>query len=104
MSPRTVSRVMLEAYIAGQTQIASEFRQAQALTLSADSTSNRGVNFESCHIAMRTADYKSGNLNVNTSATPKIRLLAVDSTVDHSAETSVNGILKHVRNTINIFN
>lgn len=72
--------------------------------MSADSTSNRGVNFQSCHIAMRAPTYKPGNPSVDNSTTPKSRLLCLESTVDHSASTSVESILKHVEDCLDVFN
>ncbi|KAF8956964.1 hypothetical protein BDZ97DRAFT_1670670 [Flammula alnicola] len=53
ISRRTVSRAVLEGYVASKAQIGYEISQTPALTISADGTSNRGVNFEARHIAMR---------------------------------------------------
>ncbi|KAF8064378.1 hypothetical protein FPV67DRAFT_1419974, partial [Lyophyllum atratum] len=101
MSRRTVSRTMLEGLIASKTQIAYEVSLSQGI---ADSTSNRGINFESCHIAMRAPEYGSQSLTVDDAAKPKLRLLCLDSTVDHTAATSVESIMKHVKDAIDVFN
>lgn len=121
-SRRTVSRAVLEGYIAAKMQLGYEIGQttgeffsvhvnqsetdhlSTALTVSADSTSNRGVDFESRHIAMRVPDYQSGTLGVDPKSQPKIRLLCVDSTVEHTAEAAVNSFISRVEEALDFFN
>ncbi|KAJ7318600.1 hypothetical protein DFH08DRAFT_623914, partial [Mycena albidolilacea] len=56
MSWCTVSRAILEGGVAASMQMVYEI----ALTISADSTSHRGNNYESRHISMRAPDYVGG--------------------------------------------
>jgi len=72
--------------------------------VSADSTSNRGIDFESRHIAMRVPDYKSGSLHVDPISKPKNRLLCVDSTVEHTAVAAVDGFVSRVEEAMDYFN
>jgi hypothetical protein len=60
-------------------------------TLSGDSTSHRKINYDARHIALRTPDYASGSLTFSPSSTPSVRLLGVDSSIDHSSDIAVAG-------------
>ncbi|KAF8203541.1 hypothetical protein K438DRAFT_1472661, partial [Mycena galopus ATCC 62051] len=105
MSGRTVRRVVLEGGVAAKMQATYELMNTPAgVTISADSTSNRGINIESAHMALRVPDYASGNLTVNLDATPKVRFLGVDKTIDHSSTESVRGWSERVQEFCDVFN
>lgn len=53
---------------------------------------------------MRVLDYKSADLKVNLCSVPKIRLLGVDGTVEHSADASAEGFTNTVSNALDVFN
>ncbi|KAF8149950.1 hypothetical protein B0H34DRAFT_667267 [Crassisporium funariophilum] len=97
MDPQTISRIVLEGLIAAKCQVGYEISRTQ------DGTSNRGNTYKYRHIAMRVPDYHSTNLKVNPSSIPKIRLLGVDCTVEHSADASPEGFTNAVRDTLDIF-
>ncbi|KAJ7085172.1 hypothetical protein B0H15DRAFT_740226, partial [Mycena belliarum] len=94
ISRRTVSRVVLEGGIGSEMQIQYEASRNRAITISADSTSNRGINFESTHIACRAPNYAAGAHDVDLQSQPKLRLTGVHSTVDHSSAESASGWIK----------
>ncbi|KAF8148860.1 hypothetical protein B0H34DRAFT_802746 [Crassisporium funariophilum] len=57
MSRRTVSRAILEGGIAAKMQLGYEMSRTKSLTISADSTSHRKINYKARHIALQTPDY-----------------------------------------------
>ncbi|KAF9232856.1 hypothetical protein BU15DRAFT_67102 [Melanogaster broomeanus] len=79
MNWRTVGQVMLEGGLASQIQVTHEIATTDAVTLSSDSTSHRHVDFTSRHVALKSPD---GQGHV-------VRLLGVDSSIDHKASTQV---------------
>ncbi|KAF8177867.1 hypothetical protein BJ912DRAFT_930228 [Pholiota molesta] len=91
MSRRTVSRAVLEGSIAAMVQQGYELKQTDSCTLSGDSTSHRKINYDACHIALRMPDYASGSLTSSPSSTPSVRLLGVDSSINHSSDIAVAG-------------
>ncbi|KAJ7080892.1 hypothetical protein B0H15DRAFT_953240 [Mycena belliarum] len=91
MSRRTAGRVILEGGVATKMQVQFELARNPGITISADSTSNCGINFESAHIACRVPDYASGSTHVDPKSQPKLRLTGVHSTVDHSS-ADLNGM------------
>lgn len=74
------------------------------LTISADSTSHRKINYEARHVALRTPDYRSSDLTVDLNSTPSVHLLGVDSEVDHTSEVSVAGWLDKMEDVAVTFN
>ncbi|KAF8951787.1 hypothetical protein BDZ97DRAFT_1778312 [Flammula alnicola] len=102
-SRRTVSRAVLEGYIAAKCQIGFEISKSQGKHYLSQ-FSNRGVNFESRHIALRVPDYKTGDLSIDMNSTPQIRLLCVDSTVDHTADGAVKGFVDCIEESMKYFN
>ncbi|KAF8206026.1 hypothetical protein K438DRAFT_1905210 [Mycena galopus ATCC 62051] len=104
MSRRTVGRAILEGGIAAKMQITYELGLNQGISISADSTSNRGINIESAHIALRAPDYKGGNVNIDTSSTLKIRSLGVDKTKDHTSAESVKAWQSRIEEVMDLFN
>lgn len=53
---------------------------------------------------MQVPDYKSANLEIDSSSTPRVRLLGIESTLDHSSEQSVNGWNHALDDSIDLFN
>ncbi|KAJ7075390.1 hypothetical protein B0H15DRAFT_791892, partial [Mycena belliarum] len=104
ISRRTVGRAIEEGGVGTKMQVAYELLNCQGVTISADSTSNRGVNIESSHMALRVPDYATGNLTVDPTVTPKVRFLGVEKTTDHSSAESVRGWEERVNETCEIFN
>ncbi|KAJ7088868.1 hypothetical protein B0H15DRAFT_780514, partial [Mycena belliarum] len=100
MSRRTASRCVLEGGIASQMQNGFEL----PVTISADSTSNRGNNFESAKFQHRVPDYQKDLFFVDPTSTPRIRHSGVESTVDHSSQQSVAGWKKRVEGNTQVFN
>jgi hypothetical protein len=56
------------------------------VTISANSTSNRGNNYEATKFQYRVPNYQENPLYVDPASTPRIRAAGVDSTLDHSSE------------------
>ncbi|KAJ7588345.1 hypothetical protein C8J56DRAFT_1050416 [Mycena floridula] len=90
MSSWTVRRTILEGGIAAKLQLAYEVSHAPAFTASGDSTSNRKINFQSHHIAVRVPNYSSkGDIHAKSAKSiPKNRFLGLQATIDHSSEVS----------------
>ncbi|KAJ6486259.1 hypothetical protein C8R47DRAFT_956996, partial [Mycena vitilis] len=53
ISRRTVGRAIEEGGVAAKMQVVYELSKSEGVTISADSTSNRGQNIESAHLATR---------------------------------------------------
>ncbi|KAK7020965.1 hypothetical protein R3P38DRAFT_2357399, partial [Favolaschia claudopus] len=104
MSRRTVSRAVLEGGVAAKIQIAYEIEIKVRVSISADSTSNRGINIESSHIALRAPDYKAGSLHVDASSTPRVRFFGVEKTLDHLSAESVKAWQRRIEESMNLFN
>ncbi|KAJ7229548.1 hypothetical protein B0H12DRAFT_1077403 [Mycena haematopus] len=104
MSRRTVGRAILEGGVAAKMQITYELGLNQGISISADSTSNRGINIESAHIALRAPDYKGGCVNIDPSSTPKIRSLGVDKTKDHTSTESVKAWQSRIEEVLKAMN
>ncbi|KAF7346731.1 hypothetical protein MSAN_01811400 [Mycena sanguinolenta] len=104
MSRRTVSRAIEEGGIAAKMQIAYEIGLSKGITVSGDSTSNRGINIESTHLATRVPNYKSGNLEIDPNSTPRVRFLGVEKTLDHSSAEAVKGWKARIQEIMATFN
>ena len=104
MSARTASRCVLEGLVAADIQLGYEMSQANSLTISQDSTSNRHVNYESHHIALRVPDYTKGETTPSDGSIPINRLLRVASTVDHSSENSKARWMEQIGNIQQVYN
>ncbi|KAJ7430216.1 hypothetical protein B0H11DRAFT_1676382, partial [Mycena galericulata] len=104
MSRRTVGRAILEGGIAAKMQATFELGLNQGVTISQDSTSNRGINIESAHMALRVPDYASGDLTVDAASTPRVRFLGVEKTLDHTSAESVKGWKTRVEESMKLFN
>ncbi|KAF8226695.1 hypothetical protein L208DRAFT_1300464, partial [Tricholoma matsutake] len=61
ISHRTVSRILMEGYVASQIQLGFEMADAKALTGSGDGTSHWNVQYYSWHINLKASDYESSN-------------------------------------------
>ncbi|KAJ6529037.1 hypothetical protein DFH09DRAFT_934946, partial [Mycena vulgaris] len=104
MSRRTVGRAIEEGGVAARMQAVYELSLSKGVTISADSTSNRGINIESAHMALHVPNYASGNLSIDPESTPKVRFLGVDKTIDHTSAESVRGWNEHIKESMDIFN
>ncbi|KAJ7248128.1 hypothetical protein B0H12DRAFT_1000452, partial [Mycena haematopus] len=104
MSRRTVGRAIEEGGVASKMQVAYELSQSKGVTISADSTSNRGQNIESAHLATRAPNYQSGNLDTDPNSTPKVRFLGVEKTLDHTSAQSVEGWKNRIGDSVDLFN
>ncbi|KAJ7482110.1 hypothetical protein B0H11DRAFT_2419024 [Mycena galericulata] len=104
MSRRTVARAIEEGGVAARIQSVYELSKSQGVTISADSTSNRGINIESSHMNLRVPDYASGDLSIDPNSTPKVRFLGVEKTMDHTSAESVRGWNERIEENIDLFN
>ncbi|KAJ7740117.1 hypothetical protein B0H16DRAFT_1378659, partial [Mycena metata] len=104
MDRRTVGRAIEEGGVAARMQAIYELSQSQGVTISADSTSNRGINIESSHMNLRVPDYASGSISTDPNSAPKVRFLGVEKTVDHSSAESVRGWNRRMQENIDLFN
>jgi hypothetical protein len=58
ISRQTVSRILMEEYVASQIQFDFEMAEAETLTGSGDGTSHRNVQYYAWHINLKASDYK----------------------------------------------
>jgi len=59
ISHTSVSRILREGYFAAQIQLGYEMKNAESMTFSADGTSHRSINYNSCHVHLVAEDYTS---------------------------------------------
>ncbi|KAJ7318853.1 hypothetical protein DFH08DRAFT_714525, partial [Mycena albidolilacea] len=104
MSRRTVGRAIEEGGVAAKMQLAFELSLNHGVTISADSTSNRGINIEGAHLATRVPDYMVGKIDVDPQSTPKVRFLGVEKTIDHTSTESIRGWQTRVEEFCDLFN
>ncbi len=57
ISQRSVSRMIIEGFFASQMQLGHEMQKANSLTLSADGTTHRDVNYNSRHVNLKVDTY-----------------------------------------------
>ena len=82
LSARTISRIVKEGYIAACIQLGYEMQVAEAITLSADGTGHKNINYNSRH-----ANYK-----INDSCGKKTqvtRFLGIERSLDGSSEQAI---------------
>ncbi|KAJ6465190.1 hypothetical protein C8R47DRAFT_1235882, partial [Mycena vitilis] len=104
MSRRTVSRAVLEGGIAARMQQVYELSLNEAVTISADSTSNRGNNYEASKLQHRVPNYKVDPFRIDPNSTPKVREAGVESTLDHGADHAVAGWKLRLQSNADLFN
>ncbi|THU93137.1 hypothetical protein K435DRAFT_670785, partial [Dendrothele bispora CBS 962.96] len=73
------------------------------ITLSQDITGHKHQNIESQHVALRVADYASGQTDISVKQTPTTRILSIQPTLDHTAEQSKLGWLKNFATIISYY-
>ncbi|KAJ3831591.1 hypothetical protein F5878DRAFT_549340 [Lentinula raphanica] len=96
MSRRTVSRVIIEGWVASKVQLAHEIKNSEGVTISQDSTSHRKQNYEAHHIIPKVPDYDelkqlqdSGD-KAKLIYKPRARFVSLDATLDHSSQGSID--------------
>ncbi|KAJ7872281.1 hypothetical protein B0H14DRAFT_3438961 [Mycena olivaceomarginata] len=95
VSARQIGRVMEEAGIASDIQVAMERNASKAVTISGDGTKIRHINYEAKHVTFR--DAQTGR--------PITRILDITSAPDHTSEAQLAGwhdvLVKGLINTYN---
>ncbi|THU76746.1 hypothetical protein K435DRAFT_596010, partial [Dendrothele bispora CBS 962.96] len=101
MSRRTVGRAVLEGWVAAQVQLGYELSLIPTTTLSQDSTGHKHQNIEVEHLAIHTPDYRTQTSVL--SEQPKLRILSIAPTLDHSADESKMAWLKNFSTIISTY-
>ena len=97
ISPRSVSRIVKEGYIAACIQLGYEMQVTEALTLSSDGTAHKNLNYDSRH-----AHYKvEGPDGEKTQVT---RFLGLQRTLDGSSKEAVKEWDYQLQIFFNVFN
>jgi bacterioferritin-associated ferredoxin len=97
ISPRSVSRIVKEGYIAACIQLGYEMQVTEALTLSSDGTAHKNLNYDSQH-----AHYKvEGPDGEKTQVTC---FLGLQRTLDGSSEEAVKEWDYQLQKNFNVFN
>ncbi|RDB17366.1 hypothetical protein Hypma_001834 [Hypsizygus marmoreus] len=100
MSERTVQRAILESGVAAEIQLGYEMAKSDKISYSSDSTSHRHIEYESRSIAVKVVDYTQPDAEPQW----KIRSLGIDTSVNHTSETQINGLHKRLAEIARIFN
>jgi hypothetical protein len=82
LSARTISRIIKEGYIAACIQLGYEMQAAEAITLSADGTGHKNINYNSRH-----ANYKINDSHGKK--TQVTRFLGIERSLDGSSEQAI---------------
>ncbi|KAF8805877.1 hypothetical protein BYT27DRAFT_7257802 [Phlegmacium glaucopus] len=99
MDSQTVERAVLESGVAAELQLGYEMAKSDKLTYSSDSTSHKHIKYESCTIAVQVIDYTKPN-----AAPEKSRSLGIGTSTNHTSQTQVDGLQKHLEEITKIFN
>ena len=97
VSARTVSRIIKEGYIASCIQLGYEIQAADALTLGADGTGHKSINYNSHHINYKVKN-SDGTIQQVT------RFLGIERSLDGSSEQAVKDWDNQLQNIFNVFN
>ncbi|KAF8223650.1 hypothetical protein L208DRAFT_1516295 [Tricholoma matsutake] len=95
MSRRTVATAILEGGIAAEIQLAYEIVKTNDLTLSGDGTTHKHINYESQHIHLKVPSY-SDEGDGDSDAKHHSQLFGIFSADDHTSETQVDLLIKHL--------
>ncbi|PCH43335.1 hypothetical protein WOLCODRAFT_90250 [Wolfiporia cocos MD-104 SS10] len=101
MSQQMVACTVLEGGVAAQIQLAHKITQMKSeMALRIGSTTHRHINYESRHVTMRVSEYENPpHSHINAVAPiPKMCLIGVDTSVDHTSETQVAGWKQRMSN------
>ncbi|KAJ7589794.1 hypothetical protein C8J56DRAFT_784151 [Mycena floridula] len=105
MSRRTVQRIVMEGLIAAKMQLGFEIASMPGFTVSADSTSHLHINYEGHRLSGRFPNYQGdGDIVIDPTSKPETRFVSLQSTVDHTSETSKAGWMKDFESIIDVFN
>jgi hypothetical protein len=85
ISRRSVARIIREGYFAAQIQLGHEMKMAESMTVSADGTGHRSINYNSRHAHMLVDDYESPDGGI-TRAT---RFLGIKPSRDGSSKEAI---------------
>jgi len=97
ISARTVGRIIKEGYIAACLQLGYEMLAAEAMTLSADGTGHKNINYNSRHV-----NYKVKNSDGTVKQVT--RFLGIQSSLDGSSEQAVKDWDDQLQNIFTYFN
>lgn len=96
VSARTVGRIIKEGYIAACIQLGYEILEAEAMTLSADGTGHKNINYNSRH-----ANYKVKNSDGTTKQVT--RFLGIERSLDGSSEQAMKDWDDQLQNIFTYF-
>lgn len=89
ISRPSIGCIIHEGYFAAQMQLGYEIKNATSLTLSADGTSHRSINYNSRHIHLDVEDYNSENNATCTKRQHVTHTLGIQSSQDGSSEEAM---------------
>lgn len=97
ITPRSVSRIIKEGYIAACIQLGYEMQAAEALTLSSDGTGHKNLNYNSRHANYKVEGADGQKIQVT-------RFLGLQRSLDGSSEEAVKDWDYQLQNFFDIFN
>ena len=97
ISPRSVSRIVKEGYIAACIQLGYEMQVTEALTLSSDGTAHKNLNYDSRHAHYKVEGPDGEKIQVT-------HFLGLQRTLDGSSEEAVKEWDYQLQKIFNVFN
>ncbi|KAI5827506.1 hypothetical protein K523DRAFT_418389 [Schizophyllum commune Tattone D] len=105
ISRRSAGRMALEGLMMARAQLGHEMRYARDITFSGDSTSRRNQNYQAHHVTYRTQVFKMGaDGTLQVYERTKTHFLGIRSTLDHSADASLDSWMKSIKETMDAYN
>src|SRR6266511_1046598 len=100
ISRRSVARIIREGYFAAQIQLGHEMKMAESMTVSADGTGHRSINYNSRHVHMLVEDYESSDSGI-TCAT---RFLGIKPSCNGSSKEAIADWQTTITKILNLYN
>ena len=101
ISNPSITRILREGFFAAQIQLGHEMKHAESMTFSADGTSHRSINYNSCHIHLVAEDYTSPEGNSKQRVT---RTFGIQSSKDGSSEEAVADWERTIKKIVELYN
>jgi hypothetical protein len=101
ISRPTISRILREGYFAAQIQLGYEMENARSMTISADGTSHRSINYNSWHVHLLVEDYTLPESNSKERVT---RTFGIQSSRDGSSEEAVADWENTLKKIVDLYN
>ncbi len=100
ISRTSVTRILREGLLAAQIQLGHEMKMAETMTISADGTGHRSINYNSRHAHMLVEDYGSSN----SGKTHATRFLGIKPSRDGSSKEAIADWQTTITEILDLYN